>query len=216
MCPGNWGKPKRQQQGEVLTGVEKEWADGFAARLQIGSKSKAGRGSRANTVKSLLQRGAELGQHDALLLLADRYGDDRFFDLKEPNVHADPLWIADLADRVGRYEWTLAWTVLAAEQGSIPAMKHLLQSEHRNDPLKAWTWFSLAKLLGTDLTRDNYQAIHEDGSDYDDDVGGPMFADGEDGVLLLAVDEHTKASANTAAQAFFQALQLARNPSASR
>ena len=207
---------ERQQQGEVLTGVEKEWADGFAALLQIRSKSHAGRGSRANTVKSLLQRGAELGQHDALLLLADRYGDDRFFDLKEPNVQADPLWIADLADRVGRYEWTLAWTVLAAEQGSIPAMKHLLQTNHRLDPLKAWTWFSLSKLLGTDLTRDNYRAIHEDGSSYDDDVGGPMFADGEDGVLLPVADEQTKARANTSAQAFFRALQRARNTSASR
>lgn len=155
---------ERQQRGEVLAGVEKEWADGYAALVQNRNHRNADRTWRDTTSKKHLQKAADLGQHDALLLLADRYGEDRFFDLKEPNVRADPLWIADIADRVGRYEWVPAWTTLAAEQGSISAMRLLVQNAHRNDPLKAWTWFYLAKLHGTDLTRDNYRAIHENGS----------------------------------------------------
>ena len=114
--------------------------------------------------------------------------------------------MADIADRAGRYEWVSAWTALAAEQGSIPAMRHLVQNEHRNDPLTAWTWFYLAKLHGTDLTRDNYRAIHENGSRYDDDLGGPMFAEGEDGVELPAAGEQTKFTANAIAQSLFHEL----------
>ena len=82
-------------------------------------------------------------------------------------------------------------------------MRHLVQNAHSNDPLKAWTWFYLAKLHGTDLTRDNYRAIHESGAAYDDDVGGPIFAEGEDGVELPFADEQTKLNANAMAQSLF-------------
>jgi len=42
----------------------------------------------------------------------------------------------------------------------------------------------LSQLLETDLSKDDFQAIHEDGSLCDDDVGGPMFVDGEQGIEL--------------------------------
>ncbi|MDW5444851.1 hypothetical protein [Polaromonas sp. SM01] len=194
---------ERQQKGEALTGVEKEWANGYADRKQQREDADAARVWRQASAKEHLQNAAALGQHDALLFLADRYGDDRFFDLKNPIVQAAPMWIADIADRVGRYEWVPAWTTLAAEQGHIGAMRELIQNAHRNDSLKSWTWFYLAQLHGIDLTRDNYHAIHEDGSSYDDDLGGAMFADGEDGVKLPGADEKTKAQASALAQTLF-------------
>lgn len=195
---------ERQQKGETLTGVELEWAQAYADHIQRRDLAERDRTLCLASAREHFNAAAELGQHDALLLLADRYGDDRFFDLENPQVRADPLWIADLADRVGRYEWAPAWITLAAENGNIRAMRELIENHHQQDPFKAWTWVYLAQLMGTDLTDDNYRAIHEDGSDYDDDVGGAMFAVGEDGVTLPPADEHVRIQAQQEAKRLFE------------
>lgn len=195
---------ERQQKGEALTGVELEWAQAYAVRISQRNLAEVDLLPRFESAREHFNAAAALGQHDALVLLADRYGDDRFFDLENPQVRANPLWIAGLAERVGRYEWAPAWITLAAEQGNIRAMRELIECHDRNDPLKAWTWFHLAKLLGNDLTRDNYRAVHEDGSAYDDDVGGAMFAVGEDGVALPSIDESVRHQAQTVAKALFE------------
>ena len=194
---------ERQQKGEVLTGVELEWAEGYAERVQRRAAASRERAARSSSARDHFNAAAALGQHDALLLLADRYGDDSFFDLQAPQVRADPLWIAELAQRVGRYEWTPAWLALAAERGDMRAMRELMESWHADDPLKVWTWFHYAKLLGKDLTQGDYRAIHEDGSSYDDDVGGPMFVDGVDGIELHTADESVRQEALRAAHSLF-------------
>lgn len=199
---------ERQQKGQVLTGAELEWAEGYAERVQQRAAASRERAVRSGSARDHFNAAAALGQHDALLLLADRYGDDRFFDLQVPQVRADPVWVADLAQRVGRYEWAPAWLALAAERGDMRAMRELMESWHANDPLKVWTWFQYAKLLGKDLTQGDYRAIHENGSSYDDDVGGPMYVDGTDGVELPAVDESVRQEAQRAAQSLFARMQV--------
>ena len=69
-------------------------------------------------------------------------------------------------------------------------------------------WVYLARLLGTDLMRDEYYAINEDGTPYDDDVGGPAFVDGRDGVKLDPLDAERDAAARTAAEQRFKDLDL--------
>lgn len=186
---------ERQQKGETLTGVELEWAQAYADRIQRSNLAERDLAVRLGSAREHFSAAAELGQHDALLLLADRYGDDRFFDLENPQVKADPLWIADLAERVGRYEWAPAWITLAAERGNIRAMRELIEYHHQKDPFKAWTWFYLAQLMGTDLTQDNYRAVHE---------GGAMFAVGEDGVILPPADEQVRIQAQQEAKRLFK------------
>lgn len=56
-------------------------------------------------------------------------------------------------------------------------MRRLIEEFDHNDQLRCWTWLYLARLVGTDLTKDEHYAIHEDGSYYDD-VGGPTFVAG--------------------------------------
>lgn len=164
---------EEQQSGQMLEGVEKEWADDYGRR-------KDGQ----QNAEFHLKAAAELRQADALLLMADRYGDPRFFELHKPRVHADPAMVARVAEHMGYLDAATAWLEFAAEAGDIGAMRELIRDRQSNDPLKCWTWFHLAKLHGKDLTRDDYRAIHEDGSPYDDDVGGPLFAEGEDGVEM--------------------------------
>lgn len=189
----------RRKSGATLVGVEIEWADAYEARVSNSMLDQ----QQDKVVRQHLERSAALGQHEALLLLAEKYGDQRFFDLTNPKVRADPLWVADLAETLGRYECAPSWVTLAAEQGSTQAMRHLIEQHDRNDPLKCWTWFYLAELHGTDLSKDNYRAIDEQGNDYDDDVGGNLFVDGEAGVLLPISDESVRIQARVGALDLF-------------
>jgi hypothetical protein len=183
---------ERQLDGAVLTGVEKEWAEHYAS-LRNGRQS----------AEHHLSAAADLGQHDALLLIAEKDGDTRFFDLPDPKVHADPYEVSTLADRMGRHDQALMWLEEAAQAGDMRAMRELIEDRQADDPLKCWTWFHLAKLHGKDLTLDDYRAVHEDGSDYDDDVGGNMFAVGEDGLdLPTASDEIQEVARRRAVEIF--------------
>lgn len=52
-------------------------------------------------------------------------------------------------------------------------MLPLIEEHDHGGLLPCWTWVYLSRFVGTDLTRDAHYAINEDGSEYDDDVGGP-------------------------------------------
>lgn len=61
----------------------------------------------------------------------------------------------------------------------------------------------LSRMLGQDLSRDRPEAINEDGTPYDDDVGGPAYVGGVDGIELtpLSAEENRRAE-EEAAQLF--------------
>ena len=58
-------------------------------------------------------------------------------------------------------------------------------------------------MLGRDLSQDWHEAINEEGTPYDDDVGGPAYVGGVDGIELvpLAAEENGRAK-EEAAQLF--------------
>ncbi len=107
--------------------------------------------------------------------LADQFDDPAFFEVPDPNVRADPAFIAEIADRLGRPDDVKEWLRMAAEAGDIEAMCQLIEEFDHGDPQKCWMWVYLAELIGEDLTEDRHYAIHDDGSLYDDDVGGNAF-----------------------------------------
>ena len=161
------------RQGRVLTGVEKEWADAHAARL-----------TQAEKYAHHLREAGRLGNQHALLDLAERFGDPSFFAQPRHDVGADPAAVAEIAERLGRVADAKHWLTVAAESGDTDAMLRLIEEHDQGDPARCWTWAYLSRLVGTDLTKDAHYAINEDGSEYDDDVGGPAYAAGRDGVDL--------------------------------
>lgn len=186
---------QQAQSGRVLTGVEKEWADSHAARLD-----------REQLFSRYLQEAARLGNPEALLELADRFDDPAFFDRATTGVNADPAWVAEIAERLGRPEDSKKWLTEAAISGDTEAMRQLIEEHDHGDLVRCWTWLYLAEMLGDDLTKDEYHAIHEDGSPYDDDVGGPMFADGRDGITLAPINAEQHATARKFAAEMFRAI----------
>ena len=63
---------------------------------------------------------------------------------------------------------------------------------------------------GPDLTQSKHYAINEDIAEYDDDVGGPAFVAGDDGVELIALAPEQDAVAQAEAERLFSRHQQPR------
>lgn len=184
-----------EKQGRTLIGVEKEWADQFAKNLFHDEK-----------YEFHLREASKLGNEDALLDLADVFGDPSFFE-QDRSINHDPVRAAEIAENLGRIDDLKHWLTIAAEEGDIDSIIRLIDEFDRHDLQRCWMWIYFAQLLGTDLTRDAYYAIHEDGSMYDDDIGGPMYVDGRDGINLAPLSEELDSVARQKAQALFENIQ---------
>lgn len=184
---------QQAQSGRELTGVEQEWAENHAARL-----------NSEQLFSRHLNEAARLGNPEARLDLADRFDDPAFFELGTIDVNADPAWVAYLAERLGRPEDSKKWLTKAATAGDTEAMRQLIEEHDHGDLVRCWTWLHLAEMLGTDLTIDQHQAIHEDGSPYDDDVGGPIFVVGNDGISLAPINAEQQETARQNASELFR------------
>lgn len=136
----------------------------------------------------------------ALLLTAERYGDPGVLELEPSDM--DPYEMADLADANGRPELAYQWLAIRARSGDVAAMRTLIEDRDES-PFRAWVWMHLSRMLGRDLSQDRFEAINEFGRPYDDDVGGPAYVGGDDGIELepLAADENKRAE-EEAAQLF--------------
>jgi TPR repeat protein len=182
--------------GHELSGAAKDWADAYAARLIADEK-----------YERHLRQAASLGLPDALFELADRFGDPAFFQTAPPQIDADPKWVSEVAERLGRFEDAHRWLSLAAESGNIEAMLELIEGYDQADPVRLWTWVYLAQELGTDFTRDQHEAINEDGSPYDDDAGGPCYVGGRDALELTPLDDKNDAIARRLADEMFDRIE---------
>ncbi|CAH1905017.1 conserved hypothetical protein [Candidatus Nitrotoga sp. HW29] len=184
------------QQGRVLTGVNKEWADAYAQQL-----------AEAEKYARHLKEAARLGNKHALLDLAERFGDPSFFEKTHGSIADDPVKVAKIAERLGRKEDVRRWLAIAAEAGDTDSMRRLIEEFDQEDIQLCWTWVYFARLVDTDLTQDECYAIHEDGSPYDDDVGGPAYVDSRDGVKLAPLSAEQDATARLAALDLFEKIQ---------
>lgn len=182
--------------GHELSGAAKDWADAYAARLVADEK-----------YERYLRQAASLRLPEALFDLADRFGDPAFFQIAPPTIDADPKWVSEVAERLGRFEDAHRWLSLAAESGDIEAMLELIEGYDQADPVRHWTWVYLAQELGTDLTRDQHEAINEDGSSYDDDAGGPCYVGGRDALKLTPLDDKNDALARQLADGMFDRIR---------
>lgn len=186
-----------ERNGRVLAGVEKEWADDYATTL-----------ARSQKYEHHLRAAGALDHEVALLEMAERFGDPAFFvQLSTFSMNIDAAHAADVAEQLGRSKDAWRWRTIAAQQGDTEAMRELIEGYDRLNLQQCWTWFYLAEMLGTDFAKDEYRAINEDGSDYDDDVGGPAFVGGRGGVELEPLAADQDASARQSATTLYQAIE---------
>lgn len=190
---------EQQQKGQVLEGATKEWALAY----------EVGR-SRERECARHLREAARLGSSEAQLELAERFGDPTFFDRGVTAVDWDPRTVAIIAEQLGRVEDARKWLGIAAEAGDTYAMRELIESYDQHDLLRCWTWVHLSRLLNHDLTQSRHHAINPDGSEYDDDVGGPAEVAGEGGVELRLLSAAEDQQARDAAESLFRKIEAGR------
>ncbi len=187
---------KQMQSGRALGSTEKEFALAYIEQLTL-----------KNKYQFHLREAARLGSDLAKLDLAEKFKGHAFFNDNRKGVDADPMRVAEIAYSLRRYDDHHHWLTVAAESGNVSAMRALIKTYDKNDPLRCWTWIYLSQLLGNDLTQNRYYAIHENGSSYDDDVGGAMFVDGDEGVDLPSLGAEPDAMAKTAAENIFKRIK---------
>ncbi|KRD79735.1 hypothetical protein [Lysobacter sp. Root983] len=141
------------------------------------------------------------GDLRALLETADLYGDPAVLR-RAPSNEMDPISMVELANEHGDSEKVRYWLTVAAQEGDVGAMRALIL-DHAEPTEQAWVWMHLSRLLGDDLSRDRYEAINEDGTPYDDDIGGPAYVDGDEGINLSPLPSDADAAARQTAQRLY-------------
>lgn len=187
---------KQMQAGRQLSAIEKTWALEYKEQQANG-----------NRYEYHLRKAASLGCDLALFDLAEKFDESSFFEGDYRNVAVDPMSVAEIAQNLGRSKDQYHWLTVAAERGNTHAMRKLIEDFDSKDLARCWTWVYLSQLLGEDLTKDRHYAIHENGSSYDDDVGGPMFIDGTDGINLEPLEGGQDQLAKMAAEVLFNRLK---------
>lgn len=182
---------RKQQEGMVLSGPELEFANGFAAMLEEQQRWLH------HTLKA-----AQGGIVEARFALAEARLDSGIFDI-DPATVSDPAAIAWLAMEHDNQQAAHHWLTQAAQRGDTQAMLALIEEYDRDNLYQSWVWLRLAQLLGNDFTQDDLRAIHEDGSLYDDDVGGPLYVAGREGIELPPLAPELASKAEEEAQRLF-------------
>lgn len=192
---------EERQKGTALEGVQIEWADAYERLV-----------AARDTHQRHLRAAARLGHTDALVDMARHFQDTTVFDAKLDLSNQNPREMAELALELRRDDEAKHWLTIAAESGDTSAMRELIEGDDVGDLQRCWMWLHLAALHGVDLTKDDYRAINEDGSEYDDDAGGPMYADGVDGIELPPLTPEADARALQAAHEIFSRTGSSQSP----
>lgn len=184
---------RQMQAGQRLNGVEKEWAVAYKAQV-----------NKQNKHESYLRKAASLGCDLALLDLAERFDDASVFESKHQFTHANPMRIAEVAESLGRHKEQHYWLTVSAEAGNTEAMRDLVDTFDSKDLTRCWSWVYFSRLLGDDLTEHHHIGIDEDGSEYDDEVGGPIYVAGTKGVDLDPISKEQEVEAKRIADSLFE------------
>lgn len=196
--PGDDYWLKQWELGKELKGVELEWAQAALADRERISKSDFH-----------LEQAAALGFDEAVVDLAEKTRDSallsRVFALSSFN---EPMRIADLAAKCGQLAVAKHWCVQAARQGDLHAMRHLIDDIDSDNTFQGWVWVFLSEMLGRDLRNSSMRAYHDGGmyadQEYDDDQGGPLYIDGDEGVELEPISSADEAEAKKLAAELFR------------
>ena len=197
--------------GRVLNAAEQGWADNYLVQKP-----------RHKLYKEYLRSAAESGVRQAALEYGIVFEQREFIALAERlEGDVDTLQMAHASTTEQAKNF---WLRKAAEEGSLRALETLAyqgdawaedrfakyagsywlrrfaeRALENGDALRAWTWQYVALSDHCDLTHSTLRARHSEGSNagqlYDDDVGGPMYVDGDEGLELpeLTTEQHSEA-----------------------
>lgn len=190
----------QMEQGRELEAVQLEWAlaykDGMLNSeregLHLGEAARLGwLDARLDIALDRAQRAED---QDDLEQARHWYGEAA--GLGDIESMSKLVWLAEEAD-----DWESArhWSHRAALLGDTNAMRALIDSYDQQNLFQSWVWVYLSERLGKDLRVSTMRAYHDGGmyagQEYDDDQGGPLYVDGDEGVRLepLSIEDDAEA-----------------------
>lgn len=179
---------QQSQSGRALTSAEKEWADNYVSHMERKRQVPAWKRQLTWHLKEALRLRGQPGSDD----------DMDWMD----------MW--SLADEFELPQEARQCLEKSAERGNISAICAWIDEYGTGDVYRSWVLFFLAKMLGDDLFSPRANAIYEDGSPYDDDVGGPCYVDEYSGIVLETMDKERREAAKKEAEALFSAIEQKR------
>lgn len=193
------------EQGRDLDGVQLEWATAYKTQLL-----------NAEREALHLNEAARLGWADARLDIAldkaqraEHRGDHgqagHWYKEAAGLGHVEAMRsLAWLAQGTGDEDTARHWNHQAALHGDVDAMRDLIDEDDRGNLFQNWVWVYLAEQLGSDLRKSTLRAYHDGGlyagQEYDDDQGGPLYVDGDEGVHLEPLSASDDVRARAAAR----------------
>ncbi|RMR62259.1 hypothetical protein [Pseudomonas cichorii] len=201
-----WLKQKRS--GRVLTQVERAFADQALFTQSLNERAAFHLGSSV-----------ALGHPDAIIdwfelaLLDGKPIEAETFNRLEQ--HADvpgfSSRVAAIAEHAGMHDEALRWSYRAAPTGDVASMRQIVTHTMATPTVDTWTWIYLSRLLGRDVTESNLRAYHDgglyDGQEYDDDYGGSLYVDGDEGLDVAPLTPDQDALARHTASALFDQMR---------
>lgn len=211
--------------GRILNSVEQDWVDAYLQKKP-----------RFEKYKHHLRQAATGGVRQAAAEFAEVFDDPEFYALAERGTGPiDVARMVKVATSLNNDESRLRWLRVAREEGSLDAIRtlardgdelalrklaetgdvgairELAEKVMKTDPGEARMWQHLAKMLGTDLTKSTMRAYHDggpqDGQEYDDDFGGALYADGNEGLEMPSVNAVQDLESRKLAHAIFNRIQ---------
>lgn len=198
------------EEGRELEGVQLEWAMAYQNGML-----------NAEREALHLKEAARLGWPDARLDIALECAEraEKQDDLEQAqHWYKEAALLGDIeamrtlvrmAEHTDDLESAKHWTHQAALLGDTDAMRALIEDYDQQNLLQNWVWVYLSERLGKDLRVSTMRAYHDGGmyagQEYDDDQGGPLYVDGDEGVRLEPLSiEHDAEARRLASEHFSQ------------
>lgn len=206
--------------GRVLTAIERGWVDDYLRlepqyrRYEAHFKAAALGGVRA----AALEYGKVFEAPEFIAMAVRMVGDVDALEMARlaPGDESRARWLrvaAEQGSRTALEALAVDGDAWAEDQVAAWAQPHWLRSAANRaidsgDAMRAWTWQYLALERGVDLTRSTMAAYHDggerNGQFYDSDFGGPLYADGDEGLELPELSRASHRVAKAKAKAILQ------------
>lgn len=193
--------------GRILSSQEQIWADEYV-------NFKAQR----EQYELHLRAAADGGVRIAAMVYAAITNDPDYIAAASTmkGVPEEQQWHKPLPEDANNHSYSLEER---AEKGDHEAMQQLASHGdsywlrvvaqsviEQGESVEAWKWQFVALHHGLDLTESTMRAYHDGGSNagefYDSDFGGPMYVDGDEGLVLPKIGDEQKSIAKAMAEQF--------------
>lgn len=181
---------QQMKAGQPLKPHEQEFATEYAEWMEARSR-----------YERYLTMAAKGKVADACIDAALLFDDPVWLNDCDPRLLLAPMTALEALDHHGRSDLASQACRRAALGGNPSAIERMLAVYDAGSAVRVWGWiyFAEARDIELDGLEPRAYAVHENGSSYDDDIGGPMYAVEDEGLRPAPLEPSEDAQARAIA-----------------